>query len=192
MEKLKISLGNKKLGNDTLIINITSATDCKSCSLGLCKIGKKRCYAMKAERMYKQVLPFRRAQEKQWDTLTAYEIAQAIKDIMSRKRTPIKYLRFSEAGDFRHVGDVLKLYHIARLLPGLIVYGYTARRDLFNRDLNPPKNLVVNGSGFMVDNSFTAVYAVSSQGASAECAGNCRTCSLCKTKGNRAIVARYH
>lgn len=45
------SLGNKKLGEDTLIANITSAEHCPSKELGLCKV-EQCCYAKKCERIY--------------------------------------------------------------------------------------------------------------------------------------------
>jgi hypothetical protein len=188
---LKISNENKKIGKDTLIINITSATDCPSKRLGLCNIEGNKCYALKAERLYPQVLPYRRAQERIW----SYHTAQAIGDELvriakRRKRTPIRYIRFSEAGDFRNQIDVEKMKRVAQIVgqEGIVVYGYTARHDLYFNDL--PPNMAINGSGFMVSNMFTAVKSVLEE--EIVCPGNCRTCELCKTAKNLDIKVRYH
>ena len=42
---------NKKLGDDTIIANLTSAEHCPSKELGLCRV-EQCCYAMKCERIY--------------------------------------------------------------------------------------------------------------------------------------------
>lgn len=39
--QLEVKLGNKKIGNDTLIFNMGSAAECPSKSRGFCKLGKK-------------------------------------------------------------------------------------------------------------------------------------------------------
>jgi len=185
MQSAILSHGNKKLGKDTLIYNISSATDCASKKLGLCKLPCK-CYAMKAERQYPAVLPFRRRQAKAWAQLKARQLAAHILEQAARKRVKIQYLRFNEAGDFRNQADVDKLCELARLLPSLTVYGYTARKDLdFSKR---PANLVINGSGFMIDNSFTAV----KEARGTVCGNSCKTCSLCKVKGKRRIQVSYH
>jgi hypothetical protein len=189
--ELKVTQGNHKLDKDTLILNITSATDCPSKALGLCKLPHK-CYAMKAERMYKQSLPFRRAQAEYWDTHNAEEIANALRARMSLGRTPIKYLRISEAGDFKNQRDVEKLWEISKLLEttGVIVYGYTARSDLdFSQ---APNNVCFQGSGFMIHNSFTAVPKEEAAAAEVHCAGNCRLCNLCKSRAHADIKVGYH
>lgn len=169
---MEISIGNKKLGRDTAIINFTSATDCPSKKLGLCQHCK-ICYAMKAERQYPAVLPYRRRQALQWDRESVSYIAGCI-----TARNKVKYLRFSEAGDFKNQADVEKLGELAKLMPDVVVYGYTARRDLSFKAL--PKNVVINGSGFFVHNQFKVVDKPS--GKAKVCPGNCRNCSICKVK----------
>lgn len=47
--------GNRKLPDQTLIVNITSAQHCPSAELGFCKC-KDVCYAKKCERIYKNYL----------------------------------------------------------------------------------------------------------------------------------------
>ena len=74
--KLDIKKGNKKIGTNTLIFNMCSATDCPSKKRGLCQLpDTKYCYAFGAEIRYKAVLAYRRRQEKAWDKLSATDIA---------------------------------------------------------------------------------------------------------------------
>lgn len=187
-----VSRGNRKLGTDTLILNITSAADCMSRKLGLCALGTK-CYALKAERMYKAVLPYRRKQTEYWDQSHPATIAMDLwKEIFRSTKQPIKYIRISEAGDFRNQADVDKLIKIAEILGAIDVtlYGYTARRDLaFGKC---PCNLIMNGSGFMIHNSFTAVSKTSLAQHPVTCTGNCRGCNLCKIRGKLAIKVGIH
>ena len=187
----RITRGNKKIGKDTLILNMTSATDCPSRKRGLCQLkNTKQCYALQPERMYPQCLPFRRAQEEQWDRMSAEEIAEVIAGIVKRARKPIKYLRFSEAGDFRTQADVNKMSRLADLLrpAGLRVYGYTARSDLSYGKVS--RNMVLTGSGFIVHNQFRAVEELS--GAHPVCPGNCRSCNRCKVRGGKIIEVLIH
>lgn len=183
-----VSNGNRKIGKDTVILNITSAHDCVSDKKGLCKISHK-CYAKKAEKQYKAVLPYRRRQEVQWDTMSGQQLAEAINDLVSRKRSPVKYLRFSESGDFRAQKDVNKLIQLAENTD-LIVYGYTARSDLdFSKR---PSNMIVNGSSFMVDNSFTPITKEEAPNHDLVCGGDCSVCDWCKKAGNDDIRVVIH
>jgi hypothetical protein len=209
--KLKCSVGNLKVGKDTIILNITSATDCESLKRGLCQVPYGKCYALRAEKQYPDVLPYRRAQTRVWDSLTPEEIAADVKKMVYSKsrKVPIKYLRMQESGDFRNQADVAKTSRLADLLKGVVrVYTYTARRDLRFGGLSP--NLVINGSNFKVNNSFKVT---DEQGFNAcpkgnppsyDCAkcpspcksprchgikgGGCFKCGLCKT--NKGLVIR--
>lgn len=185
--KMLISNGNRKIGKDTLILNMTSATDCPAKEF--CQLADtSKCYALKAERLYPRVLPYRRNQTLQWDSMRSIDIANEIVAIAKRKKTPIKYLRFSEAGDFRDQWDVLKMHFVASYLlaHGIKTYGYSARRDL---DFSYVA-FTVTGSGFMVDNQFVAVKEYS-QGA-IKCQGDCRTCNMCKLAIGITIEAKIH
>jgi hypothetical protein len=154
---LRVSRGNRKLGNNTLILNITPAKDCVSRRLGFCRLNE-RCYALKAERLYPQALAWRQAQREYWDGNSVAAIADTLIDLLYTKRTlergrltfvdgeatfrdmmvplweAISYVRFNESGDFRRQADVRKLDMIARRVrryfPHIKFYGYTARRDL--------------------------------------------------------------
>jgi len=186
---MDISNGNKKIGNDTLIINFTPATTCPSKQLGLCKVCS-ICYAMKAERMYKQVLPYRQRQEVYWDNTPVVTIAKDLQQEIALRHGRIKYIRFSEAGDFKDQTSLDKLKMLAELIKdlGVTVYGYTARKDLDFSNL--PENLVINGSSFMVSNSFTAVKQPGPT--DIVCPGNCRECSMCKSSKGLDIKVKVH
>lgn len=142
-----ISWGNAKVSDDTAIFNMNSATDCPNAKTqeegesdtGLCQVGWDTCYAHKAENAYPNTLPYRRRQEMIWDHLDANTFARAFLEICDNKVTMGNTdeiddidLRFSESGDFRHRGDIVKADHIAELLEGhgITMYTYSASYKL--------------------------------------------------------------
>ena len=191
MDKKLFTNGNRKVGRDTLIFNMNSGTDCPAKKLGLCKLVKE-CYCMKAERQYPAVLPFRRRQEKAWDSTTAQDFASAFMEVAkSKKKVPIKYFHFSEAGDFKSQADVVHMTTIARLLKkeGITTYGYTARKDLDFTGLK--KVATVQGSSFMVSNEFKPVTEFT--GKFTQCNGSdCSICKLCKVSKGQIIEVKIH
>lgn len=198
---IEVSKGNLKLGNDTLIINMNSATDCPSAALGLCKLGN-RCYALKAEKLYPTVLPYRRRQANYWKSHSALEIANDIMGIISRGRTVIHYVRLSEAGDFETQADVEKAELIAMHLKKVAVqvYCYSARSDL---DFSGCVSLLVKGSSHDKGNNGRTIarrrnivgdgMQYSEAGVEyAVCPGNCRICNLCKEDNRVNVVFPLH
>jgi len=189
------SFGNSKLPYTTAVFNMTSATDCVSRKLRLCQVskftkpgGKHRCYALRTERMFpKTCLVYKRKQAAFWDK-TGCECF-----ITTLINTPyfknITALRFNESGDFRTQADVDKADNIARCLPGIKVYCYTARRDL---DYSAVKYLVVNGSGFSKPGTageFLAVKDLRRKPAGyGICCGDCTTCHRCIDGKNTVVV----
>lgn len=188
------SIGNKKVSKDTLIFNMTSATNCPSRALGLCNIGKK-CYAMKAERLYKAVLPYRERQAEYWNSHTAEQIEGDLVKALE-KHPEVFFIRFSEAGDFKTQEDVDKMVEIAwclkQDLPEVIMYGYTARKDLCFVDR--PSNLVIQGTYFKIDNMFipTVPKVYDKLTKVVKCKGACEGCLLCKTSTGEKIYVRQH
>lgn len=186
------TFGNKKLPKTTAIFNMTTAQNCPSDKLGLCKLSKE-CYAKKAEKMYKNVVPFREKQADFWENCTPQTFVAELLPVVMK----IRFLRISEAGDFRTQADVNKLSEIAEILScyGVPVYCYTARKDLdFS---NVSKFLTVNGSGFMVHNNFMPVSrnAKSSTGLIEQkygCLADCNICSKCTRRGNKVITVKIH
>ena len=135
-QKLVYSQGNKKLGTDTIIFNMGSATDCPSLKLGMCQVCKDKnlCYAFKAERQYTgdatNIKRSRDVQAQQWKTFSTEKM---IKEILTlaKKHKGVRYLRVNESGDFYGAEDVAKISQIADGVKGVVkVYMYTARKDL--------------------------------------------------------------
>lgn len=178
---LGLTFGNAKIGKDTIIINLNSATNCPSARLGLCPLGPKRfngdgsCYALKAEKFYPQSIAFRALQSIQWDLLEPETIADEIfKKILlcsklQNKQKHIKYIRLNESGDFISKNQVLKVDKVLRIINELTdlhnlkpikLYTYTHRKDIFGDDMGKvllgqlSPNFVINGSNFMAHNEF--------------------------------------
>lgn len=196
MQYKPFSIGNLKLGKDTIIFNITSAMECPSAKLGLCQVPAGKCYALKAERMYPSARGHRAFQTQYWDSHTPEEIAEDIRKIISRKRkVKIKYFRLSESGDFRDQADVEKFFKIASLVPEIKFYAYTARKDLdFS---NAPDNCTINGTEFMAHNKIHIVPKKEFEKMKEEkkpflCKKDCRICALCKSKRGIEIIFPLH
>lgn len=201
---LTLSNGNTKLGPDTLVINMTSATDCPSRRLGLCRLSDPAdCYALKAERMYKDCRPYRRRQADYWEKYTNSVISDDVAGIIDQANRSkhvkavggIRYIRFSEAGDFRNQSDVYRLNRIAKRIrldhPEIQFYGYSARSDL---DFSRSPHLIVRGSGHDNGNAGRVIvrtltakqknrrYRYYYEGGTKYliCPGRCFGCTICK------------
>ena len=192
--KALLSFGNKKLPKSTAIYNMGSAHDCSSEKLGLCQVAD-ICYAKKAERIYKQVLPYRNRQTAFWRNTNANEFTNLFLESVKLKKDKITMLRVSESGDFDTQKDIDTWEQIATNLKAknVVTYVYTARKDL---DYSKCFNLVVNGSDFQtegVKHSFTAVKQFSPKSErSARCLGDCTICHLCATQTNLKIEVLMH
>lgn len=202
MLKPIVTFGNLKLPKTTMIMNITSATDCVSRKLGMCQldkcgIGSNKCYALKAEKFRPNTLRHRRKQQEWWDQDPG-DMVESFGHLRSKMRRKITAVRVGESGDLRDKLDFYRVRDLATVNPDLTWYLYTARRDLIE-GAQVPKNLVINGSGWMADNAFVAVPKGSPRPVHKEgikkiawCAGDCRKCNLCLKKGGVTIYAREH
>jgi hypothetical protein len=212
--ELIISIGNLKIGKDTIIFNMGSATHCPSKKLGMCQVclsrhrdGKVKsgvCYATKAERQYSgdkhSTVRKRMLQAKQWEQKPVEEIAGWMAlAIKKQKKPPIRFIRINESGDFGKQKDVDKISDLADLMAGdALVYMYTARKDLDYSGVSD--NLVIQGSGFMIHNNFQFVpkeeFDKIPQLLKARntylCGGSCLECSYCKTRGNKVVLIEEH
>jgi len=185
--KFECSIGNNKLPTTTMIFNMGSATHCPADTLGLCSMGKcngnKTCYALKSERLYPTVLPYRTRQENMWLNSSADDIVKAVKTIL-KKRPYITSIRVNESGDFHTIDCVNKLSEIASKFQ-IPVYTYTHRSDLFTKKVTDglSKNLSVNFSCDMEykhnHNEFRLPEDVPEGVKTYSCKGDCRVCSLC-------------
>jgi hypothetical protein len=190
--------GNTKVPRSTGIFNMSSATDCPSKRLGLCKACKQgaKCYALKAEYEYRpDVLPFRRKQEHYWKHITAKQFVSDFVLLNSLKEVPFQNIRFSEAGDFHSQFCVDKLEQIALRLRrfGVRVYCYTSRSDL---DFSKVRHAIITGSNFMkkgISNQFRIVNDVKKERMKGEgvCKGDCRVCKLCLMRNMKIVVKKH-
>jgi len=189
--------GNSKIAKSVGIFNMNSATDCPNLGTDNCQVPKESCYAFRSENMYGNPLDYRRRQEFIWDHLDAETWADAFLEVVSRKRNPVTALRFNQAGDFRHRGDIVKAERIAHRLndEGYDVYTYSASDYL---DWSVANHLTVNMSNarreygdkhytalpdgvdptdvdFLDDNAVQCPYDKSDGADEFKC-GNCRLC----------------
>jgi hypothetical protein len=180
-----------------------SANDCPSKQLGFCRVGD-RCYAAKAERIYKNVLPYRSRQHNYWMNSSAPTIAAAMSLLLHRIRTKIRYLRFNEAGDFYGQGDVRKLSILAEYLKlehNIVTYGYTARQDL---DFSNVHFLVKGSSHTNGNNGQTIVLrknrienhlstlSETERPSWIVCPMSCKACDICKEKTGKNVIFPMH
>ena len=145
-----ISFGNSKISKEVAIFNFNSATDCPNAETANCQVDFGDCYAHKAENMYKNTLPYRRRQEYLRDCIDAETFAKAFLELVSRKRNAVTAIRFSEAGDFRHRGDIIWAERVAELVSAedIDVYTYSAS-DYLDWDL--AESFTVNQSNDFSD-----------------------------------------
>jgi hypothetical protein len=151
-----ISFGNNKIADSVAIFNMNSATDCPNADTENCQVPWQDCYAHKAENIYPNTLDYRRRQEYLWDCLDANTFAEAFKSLVSRKRKPVTAIRFSEAGDFRHRGDIIKVNRIAQIVDK-DVYTYSASDYLDWSEATAFKVMQSNDRREYGDNLYTAV-----------------------------------
>lgn len=180
-----------------------TAENCPAKLLGFCKVGE-RCYARKAEKLYKNVLPYRRRQHIYWSNSSAPTIAAAFSLLLRRVRVPIKYLRFNESGDFFTQGCVRKLSILAEFLKkehNITTYGYTARQDLNFENVH----FLVKGSSHDSGNNGKTIVmpkakikdhlstlSESEQSTWTICPMSCKACDICKTKTGTNIIFPLH
>ncbi len=144
-----VKFGSRVYDDDVMVFNMGSATDCPVRAAGNCPVEKKgfHCYAYCAERRIPSTLEYRRRQERWWCRNGSLDLFAILVEVIARRRTPVKYLRFNEAGDFWSRDDINKLDYIAWELKhhfGITTFGYTARR--FRIDTNPPLAFLCKGT----------------------------------------------
>jgi len=233
-EKLfKLGAGNSKVGTDTVIVNMSSATECMSRILGVCPLGDD-CYALADEKRFDDIRVANDLHGVQWDCATPEEMAFALMSVQ-KNDSSIKYVRLNEAGEIRNlptmkgllkrvkpedqeklkgVDDILKLKQLGAILldqgSDLLLYTYTHRRDISDQMKDLGTNIVIQGSGFMVDNafmplSFKGFMAVEDEIESGaptvmgysrdkvkQCFGSCRECMWCKVNDSSFIYLPIH
>jgi hypothetical protein len=199
--KTLYKLGNHKIGYDTLIFNLQPATLCPNNLNGTCPYAKNNvCYELKCEKFhqrkngYNNVIEYKTKQMKYWYSHNKEDILKDIQYILA-KYPYIKYIRFNESGDLKTKLDIEKLIYIANNI-SIPIYTYTHSKKLIekHKDLidSKPNNLIINGSDFMIDNSFNLVYKKDIKDNMLLCKGNCRICNYCKQINHKTIYVIKH
>jgi hypothetical protein len=192
-----ITKGNMKLPSTTYIFNCGSATHCPSRKLGLCQCPTK-CYAMQAERMYKQCLPFRERQTAIIANNSPDQFVTALVMLSMRSKTnKCKCFRYNESGDFFNQHTVNWFGNVCKLLTtqyNINCYGYTARTDLDLTVLLQHSSLQVsNDLNNWQDKGANRFLAVPEYtGNNLQCAGDCRKCQMCQMVRGKTIEIEYH
>lgn len=181
MRKLITRVGNRKLPKTIGIFNLPHRITCPGAT-AWCKA---HCYAQKAERMYKQVLPYRHwnflmSKRKDFVELVNKELARAHKTTV----------RIHESGDFYNQAYVDKWYAIMKANPNIHFTFYTKSFHLFNfskirrlknvnafasLDLSTPKERLKKAKNWLkayilIGDTPRDVFV---------CPGSCKTCSHC-------------
>ena len=179
-----LSMGNRKLPKTTAIFNLPAIKTCPN-STPECR---KYCYARKAERIYKQVLPFRERNLKATKK-DSFIIDMKINIVL----TKAQQVRIHESGDFYSKDYFDDWCDIADGFNETIFYAYTKNIKL---DLSgKPNNMIIlysddkneytdddlktmffNGKTMVVDKNTKKVSGYFM------CPGDCKACNYCYTK----------
>jgi len=171
-----------------LIWNLPSQETCPK-STEECR---KWCYAKKAERIYPQVLPFRR--DNLWHSKTrsfVLNMFNIISNHIKRDRTKPEQVRIHESGDFYNQDYLNDWIELSKQFPKQIFYAYTKSYHLdFSKR---PKNFIVllsddNKKLSKYNNKFDGIASVSNKidlkSSSWNCLGDCKICTYCYSKPN--------
>lgn len=200
-------IGNLKIGNDTLIINVNHAFNCFSDKSGYCEHCND-CYAKKAPNTYPNSFLYGLASEINFNRLSATEIINSIKKAHkdSFKKNELKFIRFNEAGDFKSFELFLKANEVAKYFYehyNIITYTYTHNKELLkHKEAIKNSYIVMNwsikaGAGFKsaitCNNPSDLAKYLSDSENYVICKGKCHNCSYCKDKEDlRTVVFVNH
>ena len=192
-----VSKGNHKLPRDIAIWNLPRGSTCPGAT-ALCK---KYCYAFKAERLYKQVRPYR---EQNYKLSLRKDFAKYMIEQLHRLRV-VRAVRIHESGDFYNQTYLDKWVTIAKACPDIIFTAYTKSLHLDFTAFKKLKNTVLFAS---IDpttpermkkvNTIRRKAVVIDRHATEApkgyflCPGSCKSCSHCYTRGCSNVAFRQH
>ncbi len=194
-EYVKVSFGNKKLPKGTMIFNIPAIQTCPF-RTPLCE---KACYALKAERLYPNVLP---AREHNLAIIRKGQFKPLMLEAIKTNYKKIKTIRIHESGDFFSQSYLDDWFAIAREFPEFIFYAYT-KSFYLTFDAKPVNFVLIasfdettdelrlnhyNAKREQFDNTFTIV----DKAAKASCIADCSKCNMCWTKKGMSITVNKH
>lgn len=197
-------IGNLKIGDDTVIINVNHALNCFSSKNGYCE-NCNCCYAKKSSTNYKNSCLYGLASEINFNRLSVNQIIKAIEKTIKEAKN-IKFIRFNEAGDFKSFNQFLKANEVAKYFfeaYDIVTYTYTHNKELLkHKEAIKNSYIVMNwsikaGEGFKsaitCNNPSDLPKYLSEPDKYIICKGKCHNCSYCKDKDDlRTVVFINH
>jgi len=190
-----LNYGNKKLPKTTGIFNIPSRITCP----GRTAFCENKCYALKAERLYPQVLPFRK---RNFEASRRPDFPDLMIKAIGSRPGKINMIRIHESGDFYSQAYLDKWIRIAGAFPDLIFYAYT--KSFYLNFTGKPSNLILIAS---FDHTTRAIdrlnyeskkkffrnsFTIIDKNKKATCPADCRICQKCVTGRNLKITVNQH
>lgn len=196
-------IGNLKIGDDTIILNVNHALNCFSSKMGYCE-NCNCCYAKKSSNNYKNSCLYGLASEICFNKLSLEQIIKAIEKTV--KKNNIRFIRFNEAGDFKSFEQFLKANEVAKYFfetYDIVTYTYTHNKELlYHKEAIKNSYIVMNwsikaGEGFKsaitCNNPSDLPKYLSEPKKYIICKGKCHNCSYCKDKDDlRTVVFINH
>lgn len=199
---MPVKVGNDKIGDNTLVINVNNPLNCISNKKGYCGACS-FCYAQQNSTQYPTSCLYTLCQEINFKLMTVEEIKSSIDSyIKKNSKYTLEFVRWNEQGDFLDMECFYKVLEVSEYLYnkyGLISYAYTCNKELNISELNN-NSIVVNFSYNTKTDSKHTVTVNKNQIRSyldkeeyVICLGNCTSCSYCKDKEEkRTVVFTIH
>ncbi len=192
-----LSKGNHKLPRDVAIWNLPHGSTCP----GATAMCKKYCYAFKAERFRKQVLPFRKHN---FLLSLRPDFPEMIINQLKRLRV-VRAVRIHESGDFYNQAYLDKWVTIAKACPDITFTAYTKSLHLDFSKFKRLRNVILFASVdpttppcMLASNTIRRKAVVIDRHADKApkgyflCPGSCKKCSHCYTRGCSSVAFREH
>ncbi len=196
IEKPRISYGNKKLPKNTAIFNILAVKTCPMAT----EFCKANCYALKAEKQYKNVVPQARKRN-----LKASQQESFVSDmigLIAKGQKKINQFRIHESGDFYSQIYIDRWFMIAKEFPSITFYAYTKS---FHLDFSgKPSNFVLIASFDestterarmlynMKKEAFDNTFSIVGKSEKASCVQDCSKCDLCWSGKGLSLTVNVH
>lgn len=198
-------IGNLKIGDDTIVLNVNHALNCYSSKNGYCE-NCNCCYAKQSSNNYKNSCLYNLASEINFNRLSIKNIIDNLENTTIKSEKNIKFIRFNEAGDFKSFNQFLKANEIAKYFYNkydIISYTYTHNKELIaNKEAIKNSFIVMNwsikaGANFKsvktCNNPSDLEYYFLNSNKYVICTGKCFNCSYCKNKDDlRTVVFINH
>ena len=194
--------GNAKLPKSTMIINLGTWFNCPGRKEEFCEICTE-CYDKSPEVRFKERIKDRLEHEITFRGLNTIELIYIIEHNIRKwnktHRIKIKNIRWSEVGDLRNQDDLNKVINISNQIYedlGIKSYIYTHNQSLNFWSKERP-GLVINGSGFMVDNEYRVLPKeqienefnnLNDLSNKRECICDCTQCNRCLEKNGFILI----